>query len=503
MDEDNKQTKKTLTTMSLVLMIITTVYGFGNVSVSYRQMTYAGIIWFVLAGICFFFPAGLMMAEYGSAFHDAQGGIYSWLAGSIGEKWAFIGTFVWLANWVLWLVSSASRLWISISALIFGKDTTQSWNFFGLQGTELIGVLSILFMIISTYLSSRGITGIKIMSSIGGWFMIIMNLVFIFSSLVVIIMNHWQFAQPIHGWQSFIVSPNKDFQTPITIISFVVYAVFAYGGMETVDGVIDSMKHPEKDFPKGLIIGSLFTIISYVLMIFMTGFSVNYQRDIVQTGANTGNITYVVYGTLGKAFGHALNLDPNTSLMIGKVFTRAIALSGLMGMTGAFFVLLYSPIKSFIMGSDPRLWPKAATKLNKHGIPANAMWAQTIFVCVLIGIVSFGGSAATSFYQILTDMGNVAATAPYIFLIGAFPFFLKKDYPRKFRVFTNYKWTVALVIFVEIIVCTGIIFTVLEPVLEHRYATAFWTGFGPIFFGLVAYIFYCISKKKNGLDDLD
>ncbi|EST04108.1 hypothetical protein Lc367_0798 [Lactobacillus crispatus EM-LC1] len=44
--------------MSLVLMIITTVYGFGNVSVSYEQMTYAGIIWFILAGVCFFFPAG-------------------------------------------------------------------------------------------------------------------------------------------------------------------------------------------------------------------------------------------------------------------------------------------------------------------------------------------------------------------------------------------------------------------------------------------------------------
>ena len=58
----------------------------------------------------------------------------------------------------------------------------------------------------------------------------------------------------------------------------------------------------------------------------MTGFSVNYQKDIVETGANTGNITYVVYGTLGKAFGHALNLDPNTSLMIGKIFTRAICL---------------------------------------------------------------------------------------------------------------------------------------------------------------------------------
>ena len=115
------------------------------------------------------------------------------------------------------------------------------------------------------------------------------------------------------------------------------------------------MKHPEKDFPKGLIIGSLFTIISHVLMIFMTGFSVNYQKDILAANANTGNITYTVYDTLGKAFGTALHLDPNTSLLIGKFFTRAIALSGLMGMTGAFFVLLYSPIKSFIMGSDPRL----------------------------------------------------------------------------------------------------------------------------------------------------
>ena len=88
---DNKTQKKILTTLSLVLMIITTVYGFGNVSVSYRQMTYAGIIWFILAGICFF-------AEYGSTFKEAKGGIYSWLACSIGEKWAFIGTFVWLAN---------------------------------------------------------------------------------------------------------------------------------------------------------------------------------------------------------------------------------------------------------------------------------------------------------------------------------------------------------------------------------------------------------------------
>lgn len=87
-------------------------------------------------------------------------------------------------------------------------------------------------------------------------------------------MNHGQLAQPITGWQSFIISPNKDFQTPITIISFVVYAVFAYGGMETVGGVIDSMKHPEKDFPKGLIIKRISfkpVLTQVILLMWFTG----------------------------------------------------------------------------------------------------------------------------------------------------------------------------------------------------------------------------------------
>ncbi len=76
--------KKLITTPTLVLMIISTIYGFGNVSIAYAQMSYAGMFWYIVGGICFFFPCCLMMAEYGSAFNEAKGGIYSWLAGSIG-----------------------------------------------------------------------------------------------------------------------------------------------------------------------------------------------------------------------------------------------------------------------------------------------------------------------------------------------------------------------------------------------------------------------------------
>lgn len=72
MDEQSSN-KKMITTFGLVTMIITAIFGFGNVSNAYLQMGYGSIIWYALAGICFFFPCGLMMAEYGSTFKDAKG----------------------------------------------------------------------------------------------------------------------------------------------------------------------------------------------------------------------------------------------------------------------------------------------------------------------------------------------------------------------------------------------------------------------------------------------
>ncbi|MSE21463.1 amino acid permease, partial [Lactobacillus parabuchneri] len=92
--------KKKITLVGLILMIFTTIYGFANTTVAYEQMGYASIIWYVLAAILFLLPTAMMFAEYGSTFKDAHGGIYSWLAGSIGEEWAFIGTFIWLSSWI-------------------------------------------------------------------------------------------------------------------------------------------------------------------------------------------------------------------------------------------------------------------------------------------------------------------------------------------------------------------------------------------------------------------
>ncbi|MBB1063701.1 hypothetical protein [Limosilactobacillus fastidiosus] len=190
------------------------------------------------------------------------------------------------------------------------------------------------------------------------------------ASLITIIVNHGVSSQPIHSLKTFFISPIPLFQTPIVIISFVIYAIFAYAGVENLGGATNSMKNPLRTFPGGLTIGAILTISSYVLMIVMTGFSVNYNQIIAKLSVNLGNVTYVVFHRLGYMLGVSLGLIHQVNLFLGNLFTRLIALAG---MLGSIFVLVYTPIKSFIMGSNLDSWLTRITKLNQHGTPSEVL----------------------------------------------------------------------------------------------------------------------------------
>ncbi|WP_283601474.1 glutamate/gamma-aminobutyrate family transporter YjeM [Ligilactobacillus aviarius] len=495
--ESSSKTKK-IGLATLVMMIISSIYGFANTPRAFMQMGYASIIWYILAALVFFLPVSLMLAEYGSSFKEAKGGIYSWLEGSIGEKWAFVGTFIWLAAWIVWLVQTASSFCIPLSSVIFGKDTTSSWHLFGLSSVETLGVIGIVGVLIVTFFSSRGMDAIAKVSTVGGAFNLAVNGLFLIISILILVFNHGHLAQPVSGMSSFIHSPNAQFTTPIAMISFIVYAIFAYGGMETMGGIMDSLDEPEKTFPRGILFATAIIAVGYALTIFMWGFSTNWRHVFGGGQVTLGNVTYVLMGNLGVAFGNAIGVSHHTALLFGSLMTRFTGFSILLAVIGSFFIMTYSPIKSFIMGSDPDLWPEKVTKLNKAGMPAFAMWIQAIVVCVFIFFISFGGSAASKFFTILTNMSNVSTTFPYLFLVGAFPFFKKlKDIDRPFEFFKNKFWTNLIVALCLIVLLGGILFTIIQPILVHQYSTAFWTAIGPIFFGAVALVFYEVSSRKR------
>ena len=492
----DSQSRK-ITYGSLVLMIFSAIFGFSNSMTAFYQMGYSSIIWYIVAAVAFFLPSALMFAEYGATFKEAKGGIYSWLKGSTNEKFAFIGTFIWLAAWVVWLVSSTQFFIVAVSTALFGSDKTQTWGLGPFNSNQVVGILGVLFILLVTFLASRGIDKIAKVATFGGIFAFGITLLFSLFSIVVLIAHHGVLAQGITGVESFTTSPNSNFQSPIAIISFLVYAIFAYGGLETTSGVIDSVDKPEKTYPKALITVMILMTLFYLILITMCGISTNWHSVLGKSSVDLANCEYVLINNLGIEVGKAFGLSGAAALGIGKLFSHITALSDVLTGLGAAFVMIYSPVKSFVLGSDSRLLPKKITKLNDKGMPANAMWLQALVVSLIMLFVAFGGKAATQFYTILTDMMNVSSSAPYLFLIAAFPFFKQKqNLDRPFVFYKNKKvvWTVTSIVW--LVVAAGIVFTCVEPILSHDYMTAFWTAFGPIFFGVVGWILYKRSEAK-------
>ena len=125
------------------------------------------------------------------------------------------------------------------------------------------------------------------------------------------------------------------------------------------------------------------------------------------------------------------------------------------------------------------------------------MWAQAVLVCLLIAVISFGGKAASEFYNVLTLMSNVSTSLPYLFLVTAFPYFkARKDLERPYEFFKTKASVQAVTIVVDLVLVFGIAFTIVQPMLEGSYMDAFWMVIGPIVFAIMAIALYHRYQKK-------
>ena len=203
-----------LTLVSLILMIFTSVFGFANMPRGFFLMGYAAIPWYIIAAITYFIPFAFMIAEFGAAFKNEKGGIYSWMEKSVGPRYAFIGIFMWYASYVIWMVNVASTIWIPLSNMIFGHDTTSQWGVFGLSSTQVLGLLGVAWLILVFVLISRGLESIKKVTSIGGSAVALLNIVLLIGGILILILNKGQLAQPIADvTHAFTKSPNGNYQS--------------------------------------------------------------------------------------------------------------------------------------------------------------------------------------------------------------------------------------------------------------------------------------------------
>ena len=492
-----KATNK-LTLVSLTLMIFTTVFGFANASRGFLLMGYAAIPWYLVGAVTYFIPFAFMIAEFGSAYKDKKGGIYSWMEDSVGPRFAFIGIFMWYTSYIVWMVNTATNIWVPFSNAVFGSDRTSEWSLLNLTSPQTIGVLGTLWLVLVFILISRGLKSVKKVTSIGGTAVLLLNGVLFIGGFIILAINRGELAQPFGNfYEALTTSPNPNYNNLIGMMSFLTFAIFAFGGTEIIGGLVDQTENPLKTFPKGLLLATAVISLGYTVGILTIGFFTNWDQVLSDPLVNTGNVTYTVMQNLGYEFGYALGVSELVALQIGRYLARFVGLSMFLAISGAFMTLSYGPLKQLIDGTPKWIWPKYMATF-KNGLPINAMRIQAILAITLIIVVSFGGDSVSDFFDKIILMTNVAMTLPYVFLSIAFIFFKRRDDIKKpFVIYKNKGIGITFACIVTAVVAFANLFTIIEPAINGNMANTLWMMAGPVFFGMIAIILYQMGVKKH------
>ena len=81
---------------------------------------YAIRSYYVILGVLYMVPYGMISAELGTTFPE-QGGIYAWIRDTYGKRWSTRLSWLYWLNNVLWL-SSVLVLFAGIFAQMFAPD---------------------------------------------------------------------------------------------------------------------------------------------------------------------------------------------------------------------------------------------------------------------------------------------------------------------------------------------------------------------------------------------
>lgn len=344
---------KKLGISSIVLMMFSVVFGFANPAVAFAKMGYAAIPWYILGAFTFFLPLIFMSSEFAvSLKDDTGGGICTWMNRSRGEFYGFVGSFMWYFAYLIWMTSTCFRVWKAFSSGFFGKDSTETWTFLGLRGPQFLAILGIALVITITYLGTRGFNKISTVARIGGISCVAINILMYLSSFVVLIFNKGFFEDPIKGISSFTVPQNPANANFVSLIAFMTFAMFAYGGFESLGSLVEKAKSA-KTFSKGCLIATAVIAVGYSLTIFLWGISSSYN-GVNSSGVDLGNVVYVLMRNLGYKIGICFGMSPTDAASLGATFMRIMGLSMFLSFIGAFFTISYAPLKTIVDGAPDR-----------------------------------------------------------------------------------------------------------------------------------------------------
>lgn len=483
----------------LVMIITTTVFSFSSLTTAFFLMGMKAIPYFLWAAAFYFIPYALIISEFTSVYKNDSGGLYHWLSDCLSEKTAFIAAFLWYCSYFVWMISLFMKLWIPLSLLLFGTDLTKQPSLIPFISTpQLIGILSILAVCFTLFIVSKGFKQIAYLLYLSSLLMFLLVFISFGSNLILWLLHSEEITS--HLASSVHSAASAQGETLASQLTFLIFAVTAFGGLDTIASLVDKTGQQKRKFPKLVVFSSLLIVLSYFIGLLLWSSTLNWQELQTDPSLHLGNLMYALMNDSGQRLAEGLGASEELIQLIGQLFTRLTALILLISYIALLSSIFYLPLRVLVEGTPKHYWPTWVQKKNAKQMPVNALLLQGMLISVFIITITLGNSYVALLYNQLTTMTNISRALPYLLVALAYPIF-KRKYATKTALVPATTFLPLFLSFSVVLTIAVSIFSQLYlPLVEKDYLRMISLAIGPLFFSAIGAWLYQRFFKRSALN---
>ncbi len=397
---------KQLRWFTVALIAFNMVWGMGNVVNNYAQQGISVVTSWLLILAIYFIPYALIVGQLGSAFKDSKGGISSWVENTTSNK-----RLAYYAAWTYWVVHIPYLAQKPQAILIAaGWAVEGNGNIVNTMSVQMVAVISLIIFLAFLYLSTKGLSTLKVIGGLAGTAMFVMSLLFILLAVTAPFINPtMEFATP-HMNEVKTYIPHIDF-TYITTISMLVFAV---GGAEKISPYVNQTRNPGKEFPKGMLCLAVMVAVCAILGSLAMGMmfdSRNIPDDLMTNGQ------YYAFQKLGEYYN------------MGNTLMVIYAIANTLGQVAALVFSIDAPLKVLLGDADSKYIPASLWRTNASGTPVNGYFLTLVLVAILIMLPTLGIGDMKNLYKWLLNLNSVVMPLRYLWVFLAY-MMLNKAYKK-------------------------------------------------------------------------
>ncbi|MET3498411.1 APA family basic amino acid/polyamine antiporter [Mucilaginibacter sp. SG538B] len=408
------------------------------------------------------FPkAGGQYVYLKEAYNKLVAFLYGWSFFAVIQTGTIAAVGVAFSKFTAYLIPAFSEdniLW----KLQTGTTSTGDAKFFAISAAQ---VVSIILIIILTYVNTRGVKGGKVIQTVFTLTKLISLFGLIIFGLFAFKADIWH-ANWINAWDLHNLNKDGSITTLTTgtalgaIAAAMVGSIFSSDAWNSVTFVAGEMKNPKRDVALSMMWGTIIVTFIYVM------------ANVVYTGVlSLHEITVADKDRVAVAASHVI---------FGNVGTYIIALMIMVSTFGCNNGLILSGARVYYTMAKDGLFFKETGSLNKFGVPQFGLWIQ----CVVASLLCLSGR-----YGDLLDMISFVVVVFYVLTILGI-FILRAKLPDAERPYKAIGYPILPALYIVM----GIAFCILLLVYKQSFTLI---GLGIVLIGLPIYYISQRNVKKQ------